>query len=267
MKHLLTKFKNMGLVLAALGLTFLGSGSIALATSMNSASSNGSQQFQAVLNQINKSNATGLATATVDSNGMGHFHIVVKNLINAPHAQHVHFGVTAAHECPGPAADANGDGIVSTTEGGPSYGPVQTSLTTTGDTSPSSTLAVTRYPSYANGAEYDRTFQLTADQAQQIRSGLSVIVVHGIDTIMPDGKYDGAAVSDLDSSLPQEATAPAACGPFHEVTASTTINNTTNGGSGSSNTATKGMAYGAMALGAVALVAALISLMRRPVVR
>lgn len=256
MEHLTIKLKRTGLMLAAAGLILVGSGSVALATSTSNAQANGGQEFRAVLNSVNASKATGLATASVDSNGIGHFRIVVKNLINAPHAQHVHFGVTAAHECPSPSADANNDGVVDTTEGGPSYGPVQTSLTTTGDTSPSSTLAVTRYPTYANGAEYDRTFQLTADQAQQIRSGQSIVVVHGIDTLTPDGKYDGTAVSELDASLPQEATAPAVCGPLHEVTTSTssTVNNTTGS---ATNSGTKTMDYVAIALGGVALIVAL----------
>lgn len=253
MEHLTINLKRTGLMLAAAGLLLVSSGSVALAASTSNSQANGGQDFRAVLNSVNGSKATGLATASVDSNGMGHFRIVVKNLINAPHAQHVHFGVTAAHDCPSPSADANNDGVVDTTEGGPSYGPVQTSLTTTGDTSPASTLAVTRYPTYANGSEYDRTFQLTADQAQQIRSGQSIVVVHGIDTITPDGKYDGAAVSELDASLPQEATAPAACGPLHEVTSSI-VNNTTGSATTSGN---KAMDYFAIALGGVALIVAL----------
>lgn len=218
MKAILTKYKKAVLGLAV-GILALGAGGLALASSMNN-NQGRSQQFQAVLTPQNGTSAYGVATASVDSSGMGHFHIRVNNLLNAPHAQHVHFGVTAAHECPATTADANQDGVVDTTEGGSFYGPVQTSLTTNGDTSPASTLAVTRFPTYANGAAYDRTFQLTSDQAQQIRSGLSVVVIHGIDTIQKDGKYDGALVSDLDPSLPQEATAPAACGPLHEVTTS-----------------------------------------------
>jgi hypothetical protein len=259
MKYLSNSIRKIGLLLAAVGLVSFGSGAMVLAAS--NSQSYGSQQFQAVLNPLNKSNVTGDVTVSIDSAGNGHFHIIANNLVNAPHAQHVHFGTTAAHECPSTSADANGDGVVSTTEGGPFYGPVQTSLTTSGDTSPASTLAITRYPTYANNSGYDRTFLLTADQAQQIRSGQSAVVIHGIDSIQPDGKYDGNIMSDLDPTLPMEATAPAACGILHEVsTASTTINTST---TNSSNTATKGMAYAAIALGGVALIISIGSFMRK----
>ncbi|CAN5434849.1 hypothetical protein BH10PAT3_BH10PAT3_1870 [soil metagenome] len=263
-KHISTGFKRTSLILTAFGLTLLGSGGLALATQNNNR--DGMQEFQAILTPLNGTTTTGLATASVDANGMGHFHITAKNLINAPHAQHVHFGAEAMHECPATTADVNKDGVVDTTEGGPAYGPVQTSLTTSGDTSPSSTLAIDRYPTYAGGAVYDRNFQLTSEQAQQVRSGLSAVVIHGIDTVTPNGKYDGDLKSELDPSLPQEATAPAACGILHEVSASsTTVNNSSS--NTTTNGASKNMAYAAMALGGIALLVALISLMRRPVIR
>lgn len=218
---ILNKLKATG-ILIAVAVVVLGAGGMALRPSMvgaHDSDSNvmdGHQNFQAVLTPLNGSDAYGVATGTVWKNNWAHFHITVKNLINAPHAQHVHFGVTAIHECPATSADINTDNIVDTTEGNPSYGEIQVSLTTKGDISPASALAVDRFPTYAKGAVYDRTFQLNSVQAQAVRSGLSVVVLHGIDTIQKDGKYDGDAVSDLDASLPQEATAPAACGPFHE---------------------------------------------------
>lgn len=267
MRQFIDKFKRLELALVALGLTLLGSGGYALAATQSS-QSGASQTFQAILTPQNGTSAYGVATGTVGTSGMAHFHITVSNLINAPHAQHIHFGATAEHQCPSPKADANNDGVVDTTEGGSAYGPVQTSLTTAGDTSPSSTLAVDRYPSYANGAQYDRTFQLTPEQAQQVRSGLSVVVIHGIDTLQKDGKYDGNLKSDLDPSLPQEATAPAACGPFHEISAAAAVGNNNSTGSSASgqsygsSTSNKTISYIALALGAIALLVALGALSR-----
>ena len=259
MDYHITKLKSVSIIAAA-GVLLFGAGGVALAASQSSNQTNGNQKFQASLTEVNGSGATGLATATVDAQGMGHFHIVATGLINAPHAQHVHFGIAAAHECPATSADANGDGVIDTTEGGPSYGPVQTSLTTNGDTSPTSTLAVDRYPTYANNAVYDRTFQLTSQQAQEVRSGLSIVVVHGIDSVQKDGKYDGALQSELDPKLPQEATAPAACGPLHQIAVTDSITNTTTNNTSSS---AKNLAYAAMVLGAVALVLALVGSRRK----
>ena len=39
-----------------------------------------------------------------------------------PHVQHIH--INGKGTCPTPAADTNSDGVVNTTEGGPSYGPI-----------------------------------------------------------------------------------------------------------------------------------------------
>ena len=52
-----------------------------------------------------------------------------------PHAQHIHFGEQARNECP-VAADAGPDHQLTTSDGAPAYGPVVTSLTTRGDTTP-----------------------------------------------------------------------------------------------------------------------------------
>ncbi|SES37182.1 hypothetical protein SAMN05216188_1431, partial [Lentzea xinjiangensis] len=88
------------------------------------------------------------------------------------------------------------------------------SLTTSGDTSPASGLAVDRFPA-PGGTSYDyrRSITVTADVASNIRNGKAVLVVHGIDPNR-SGAYDGSAPSDLDPSLPLEATSPAACGSF-----------------------------------------------------
>ena len=51
----------------------------------------------------------------------------------------------------------------------------------------------------------------TPDVAEDIASGESAVVIHGVDHD-GSGTYDGDVMSDLDPSLPTEATDPALCG-------------------------------------------------------
>ncbi|GAB3227332.1 hypothetical protein GCM10027447_18330 [Glycomyces halotolerans] len=125
-----------------------------------------------------------------------------------PHAQHIH--IDGQGRCPDMSRDENGDGVVSTPEGQPDYGGIGTSLTTEGDTSPDSALAVERFPG-GPANDYSRTFTLDKASAESVRNGTGVIVVHGVD---PATMSDEAAEakSPLDDSLPLAATAPALCG-------------------------------------------------------
>ena len=134
-------------------------------------------------------------------------------LADAPHAAHIHFGAEARHECPVAADDASKDGTLNTTEGGPAYGPIIVSLTKTGDTSPTSALAVDRYDTAPGGKiAYQRgSITVAAGAAQAIVDGESVVVIHGVDHDH-SGAYDGDVKSELDPSLPTEATDPALCG-------------------------------------------------------
>ena len=134
-------------------------------------------------------------------------------LANAPHAAHIHFAAAARHECPSAGDDTNKDGQLNTTEGGPAYGDIVVSLTKTGDTSPKSGLAVDRFDTAKGGKiSYERgSIEVSPAVADAIAKGQSVVVVHGVDH-NNDGKYDGAKKSDLDPSLPTEATDPAICG-------------------------------------------------------
>ena len=140
-----------------------------------------------------------------------------------PHAQHIHFGQQAAHECPTVALDENNDFRLNTAEGQPAYGPIAVSFTTRGNTGDVSGLAVDRMP-VANAAgaySYYRTgIRLVAsatESAAEIRNGIArgqgVVVVHGID-YNGNGEYDmeGAGASELNPALPAEATDPVACG-------------------------------------------------------
>ncbi len=130
-----------------------------------------------------------------------------------PHAQHIH-GVGAG-VCPSPDR-AGDDGLINTLEAAPDYGSVQVSLTTRGDATPASALAVDRFP-VANQLDtllYARVLKIGRDIPAEVGYDLSEyhIVVHGID-INGNGAYDfDAGVSSLDPSLPLEATIPAACG-------------------------------------------------------
>ncbi len=185
--------------------------------------------LKAQLDELNGSGASGTATATVRNQKIQHVAVHAEGLTpNAPHAQHIHYGEQALNECPTLAQDSNDDGRVNTVEGVPAYGPVVVSLTTSGDTTPASFLDVTRFPVSANGSyHYSRanlTFTRvagtgysggggTAKQiADAVRAGEGVLVIHGVD-YNGNGVYDfGAGASELDSSLPAEATDPAACG-------------------------------------------------------
>lgn len=136
---------------------------------------------------------------------------------NLVHVQHIH-GV-GRNECPAAEArnDRVDDGLIDTVEGLPEYGAIQVSLTTQGDTSPGSGLAVERFPmADAQGMlTYERTFTIGVDFPREVAENLERhhFVVHGID-VNRNGAYDfDAGTSGLTSSLPLEAELPATCGP------------------------------------------------------
>lgn len=132
-------------------------------------------------------------------------------LAGAPHAQQIHIGGT--NQCPSPDQVGTGfEGTLRTTDAIDSYGAVQVSLTTEGDTSPASALAVDRYP--AGDEAYSRTFTVTDEVAANLRNGEGSVIPHGVDH-NGSGEYDGEQMSDLDPTLPSEATDPAACGELN----------------------------------------------------
>jgi hypothetical protein len=196
-------------------------GSVALAGGLmsTSASAHDSTSTPVVvrsnLGPLNDSGITGKATVvfrgdnarvSIDAYGLAP---------DLPHAEHIHFGAEARHECPTFKDDTNLDFRLNTSEGLPAYGPIKKSLTTRGDTSPASALAVNRFPTAPGGViHYERTIHIgSAKLMHAIEAGKSVLVVHGID-YNDNGAYDFASAgkSDLDPSLPAEATDPAACG-------------------------------------------------------
>ncbi|MZD04639.1 hypothetical protein GTW43_06010 [Streptomyces sp. SID5785] len=169
--------------------------------------------YQVDLDQLNDSGATGTAMLTVEGTRLT-VKIQASGLVpGQPHAQHIH-GSTEGHDfhCPDPSADKNKDGIITTAEGLPSYGDINISLTTKGDTSKNSGLAVDRMPvADSNGKlSYERTITVSQAVADHIKD--LHVVQHGIDP-NGNGKYDfGKGKSELDPKLPQEATAPTDCG-------------------------------------------------------
>ena len=168
----------------------------------------GSTTLEAHLSELNDSGASGTAWITLEGN-----EVTVKldssgMLAEAPHAQHIHIGGT--NECPDPGMEGSGvDGAIRTTDAAGAYGAVQVSLTNDGDTSPDSALAVDRFPT--GDASYERTFEVSDDVAASLAAGDGSVVLHGVDH-NGNGTYDGDQMSDLDPSLPSEATDPAACG-------------------------------------------------------
>ncbi len=176
------------------------------------------------LNELNSSGASGSTKITVSDDGETMTVEVTADGLNldGPHAMHIHGIVDGdtvlPSSCPTMAEDADGDGVVTVLEGAVKYGSVQVSLTTEGDTSSDSALAVERYPA--------------GDSVRYVRSGIPIpdvlkpslgkmhVVVHGIDE-------NGNGMLDLDQDerssltddLPREGTAPALCGTLAAVAA------------------------------------------------
>ena len=201
---------------AALAGTFAFSSATAADTSTRSTAVAG-VQAKGELNPLNNSGVTGNAKVRVQGKRL-HVEVNARGLAKKlPHAQHIHFGAQARHECPSVADDTNGDIRLTTLEGAPAYGPVRVSLTTSGDTSAKSVLAVDRFPTANRGKiNYDRHTKTNKAVARGIRNGNAIVVIHGVD-YNHNGEYDfkSAGKSDLNPDLPAEATDPATCGVLH----------------------------------------------------
>ncbi len=155
----------------------------------------------------NRVNATGRATVQLHGN-VATVTIETNGLLQAAHLMHIHGGTG---NCP-PASAAvvyQGHRFISANVGDKYYGPVVTSLTQNGDTSPASHLSSSLFPQVGN-IRYVRTLTLGLEVAHLIRTGLAVIVVHGIN-------YDGGKVYDNYLGPGVEGTAPALCGALFPV--------------------------------------------------
>lgn len=167
-------------------------------------------ELMATLTELNDSGGEGTAWAKVDGTTLWVSVTVSGLLDDAPHAQHIHIGGT--NSCPDPSMKGTGpDGAIRTTDAVDSYGGVAVSLTTEGGmTGADHALDVAHFPGTGTYT-YERTFEVPEDVATQISDGEGVVVVHGVDHD-GSGAYDGDQGSDLDPSLPTEATDPALCG-------------------------------------------------------
>jgi hypothetical protein len=106
---------------AALGLAAL--------TMPGAASAADTTSYQATLNSLNNSSASGSLMLSLN----GSQATITEHVTGLaatfggkpyPHVQHIHIGADGV--CPTTAADTNKDGVISTTEGGPSYGAIGT---------------------------------------------------------------------------------------------------------------------------------------------
>lgn len=215
--------------------------------------------FRGEVNEINDSGSSASVTARLDqSTNQLDVRIQGSGFVAAPHAQHIHGVQSGQSTCPTVSqVDQDGDGFASTPEGQTTYGPIQASLTTQGDTSPDSALAVERFPTYEDGT-YSRTIQLSEETASDLQR--LHIVIHGND-VNGNGQYDAGDIgmSPLNEELPFEATMPAACG---------TLTATAAGGvqTGAGGTADAGMAttpLAVMAIGGLAVAGFGVGLRRR----
>ena len=177
--------------------------------------------------QLEESNGSGVTgTAALTATDDGSLRVVIHaegHVPGVPHAQHIHGATTGTghYMCPSMEADLDGDGLLTNEEASGEYGDVFMALTTEGDASAESGLAVDRMPvaDSEGRLDYDRTFSADelpdglVDQLEHVH-----VVQHGID-VNGNGEYDidGAGVSTFAENLgvpdvPEEATDPASCG-------------------------------------------------------
>lgn len=201
--------KKKAILLAAPALAL---GLVALGTAPAMAA-DADESYSAMLGEINNSGASGevwidvtdgMATVTLNATGLA----AEFDGAPYPHVQHIHIGAQGL--CPSDEADTNGDGIISTTEGGPSYGEIGTTLSVgDADKSPAGGLDLAAAPA-GDTIAYEETFELDQATHDALAAGTAVVVVHGLDpATQPES---GTSPSDLVPELPLAATSPALCG-------------------------------------------------------
>jgi hypothetical protein len=169
--------------------------------------------FHAELAPVNNSTAAGHAAVEVT----GQEATVTVEVAGAPalfqgapypHAQHIHIGGQGV--CAPPSADADGDGAVSSMEGQPWTGGIGTALTTSGDTTPASAVAVDRFPA-GEAYTYQRTFPVDGATLTALQNGTAVVNVHGADPATLSAAAQ-AKVNPMAPALPLASDIPIACG-------------------------------------------------------
>ncbi|HET7296023.1 MAG TPA: serine/threonine-protein kinase [Gemmatimonadales bacterium] len=208
------------LALAALIAALIAGGAIALAVSGGGSKKKAlaapvGEPVSATLAPVPTNHVVGAGEVMLRLNGrQATVTLSADGLINgAPHLMHIHAGGLGSCPPASAARDHNGHLALTTVDGLKYYGPPRASLTTTGDTSASSYLKFSRFPSQGN-IHYQRTILLPSQLAGEVRSDNAVMVIHGID-YDGNGIYDNVlSHSELLPSVPSEATAPALCGPL-----------------------------------------------------
>jgi hypothetical protein len=193
---------------------------LAVSTSSNSSPMQ-VRPYSASLPTVPTNHVTGSGSATVQLHGnTATVTLTTTGLLGgSPHLAHIHgLGLGT---CP-TAANArlhNGHLSISTGDAIHLYGSTLVSFTEWGSTSGAvpTNIDLNRYPASGN-IRYERTMTVPKLAADLIRDDDAVIVVHGIDYNY-NHIYDFQAlgVSDLDRTLPGEATAPALCGALRPV--------------------------------------------------
>jgi hypothetical protein len=192
------------------------------------------QGYTGALAAVPTNRVTGSGTATVQLRGeTATITLNTTGLLNgSPHLAHIHGLGLGTCPTASSARLHNGHLTISTGDAIRLYGSTLTSFTEWGSTSGSvpNNIDMPRYPASGN-IRYRRSTTVTPLTADLIRDGDAVIVVHGID-YNGNHTYDfGLGVSDLDKTLPGEATAPALCGPLQRAAGTNPANAQSQNGS------------------------------------
>ncbi len=132
-----------------------------------------------------------------------------------PHVQHIH--INGQDQCPTASADTNHNGAISIPEGLPAYGPIGTTLSTSGTTAESASDDVTVAPG-GGSFTYKRTFTLNQATLTAIQNNKAVIVVHGLNPTnapkasLTTANSDNVTLPGASKKVALVATAPALCG-------------------------------------------------------
>ncbi|MFD0901103.1 hypothetical protein [Actinomadura sediminis] len=212
---------NRPLAAAAAALAAAGASALtAPALTAPALADSGARTYQAVLDPLNHQKGSGTLTLELDGRTatVTEHYSGLAGLLDGepyPHLQHVHGG--AEGRCPAPGADADGDGVVSTAEGEPFYGPVRTTLSVRGETTPAAGTDLEIAP-HGAALDYERVIELDDATLASLRDGTAVVVVHGLDPSLI-GEKARSAGSDLVPGVPLSVTAPALCGALRPMAA------------------------------------------------
>jgi len=177
-------------------------------SSHRSGSAGAGQPFAGALDPVPTSHVNGVGSAVLKLRGdVATVSLTTRGLLNsAPHPLHIHAGGRGICPPGGAARRHNGHLAISTLDGVPYYGPPVTALTTRGDTSVKSILALFRFPTVGNIRDTRRitlsSSSSSSSVAAYVRNDNAVIVVHGVDYYTGNGIYDNTLDrSDLVRSL------------------------------------------------------------------